>query len=60
MRQNFEIRESALRNNVKHWQIAQKLGIQETNFSRMLRTELPEEKKSEILKIISVLSKQSA
>lgn len=41
--------------NVHLWQIASKLGINDGNFSRRLRTELPEEKKTEIRAIIDDL-----
>ena len=40
------------------WQIADALGINDGNFSRKLRKELPEEEKSKILAIIDQLTKE--
>lgn len=56
---NLIIREEAKRHSVKLWQIAAKLGKSDSDFSRMLRTELPSEKKKQILEIIDRLSKSS-
>ncbi|PFO04670.1 hypothetical protein COJ85_11605 [Bacillus sp. AFS076308] len=41
--------------SVPSWLIAEKLGIHENTFYRLLRKELPKEKKEEILKIIEEL-----
>lgn len=54
---NKDIREYAEKHNVKLWQIANKLGINDGNLSRKLRFELAEEKKAEIYKIVDELSK---
>lgn len=54
---NKDIRKYAEQHNVRLWQIANKLGINDGNFSRKLRVELPEDKKVEIYKIIDELSK---
>lgn len=54
---NKDIRDYAEKQNVRLWQIANKLGINDGNFSRKLRAELPEDKKTEIFKIIDELSK---
>ncbi|HBV84862.1 MAG: hypothetical protein OSJ73_16315 [Lachnospiraceae bacterium] len=43
---NKDIREYANKRNVRLWQIASKLGINDGNFSRKLRIELSEEKKT--------------
>ena len=53
---NSEIRTAAGLAGVKMWQIADQLGIHDTNFSKMLRHELPAEEKARILTIIAVLS----
>ena len=53
---NKDIREFAKNHNVKLWQIANKLNINDGNFSRKLRTELSEDKKAEIFKIIDELA----
>lgn len=53
---NKDIREYAKTNNIPLWKIAQKLGINDGNFSRKLRTELSEERKAEIRKIVDDLA----
>ena len=55
---NQEIREAAKKEGVNLWQIADELGIRDTAFSRVLRYELSEEKKAEILGIIAKLGKE--
>ena len=56
---NQDIKNEAKSAGVKLWQIAEKLGLQDSNFSRMLRHELSEEKKDEIRQIISELKKEA-
>ena len=53
---NQAIREEARSCGVKLWQIAERLGINDGNFSRKLRRELPAEEQERILEIISELS----
>lgn len=53
---NKDVREYANKRNIRLWQVALKLGINDGNFSRKLRTELPEEKKIEIKAIIDDLA----
>lgn len=53
---NKDIREYAEKHNVRLWQIASKLGINDGNFSRKLRVELPQNKKVEIKAIIDDLA----
>lgn len=53
---NKDIREYAKNNDIPLWRIALKLGINDGNFSRKLRTELPEKKKTEIRTIIDDLA----
>ena len=50
---NIEIREAAKAAGVKLWQIADKLGITDGNFSRKLRKELTAEEKTKIRAIIA-------
>lgn len=50
---NEEIRRA--KGSVPSWIIAEKLGIHENSFYRLLRQELPIERKEEILKIIEEL-----
>lgn len=55
IRANEKIRQAIEKSGLRYWQIADKLGITDGNFSRLLRKELPEEKQSEIYNIISEL-----
>lgn len=52
---NKDIREAAKAAGVKLWQIADKLGINDGNFSRKLRRELNTDEKENIFKIIAEL-----
>ena len=54
---NKDVREYAKRKNVKLWRIANKLGVNDGNFSRKLRRELPEETKQQIFEIIDNLAR---
>ena len=54
---NTDIREVASQSGVKHWQIAEHLGIAEDKFSKMLRKELSQEQKGKILEAIEELKK---
>ena len=49
---NSDIRDRAKAAGVKLWQIAEKLGLNDGNFSRRLRRELPDDEKSRIFAII--------
>lgn len=53
---NKDVRDYARIKDVKFWMIAEKLNMRDSNFSRILRTELPEEKKSRIIAIIDELT----
>ena len=55
---NREIREAAKRAGVHLWQVAEECGMNDGNFSRKLRKELPQEEKQNILEIINRLSKE--
>ena len=55
---NQKIRQAAKQANVFHYEIADRLHIQDSAFSRMLRKELPEEKIRAILAIIQDVSRQ--
>ncbi len=50
---NLDIRTEASKAGVKLWQIAEKLGINDGNFSRKLRKELNTEEKARIRAIIA-------
>lgn len=55
MKNNMRIREEAKRKGVFLWQIATALGVNDGNFSRKLRHELPEKETEKILGIIAQL-----
>lgn len=55
---NKSIREYAKRRNVRLWQIASELHINDGNFSRKLRFELPEPEKKKIMNIIDNIAEQ--
>ena len=52
---NTDIREKAKASGLKLWQIADKLGITDGNFSRKLRKELSESEKARVFEIIAEL-----
>lgn len=54
---NQEIRSAAKNAGVRLWQIAEILGMNDGNFSRKLRRELPQEERTKILEIIDQLAK---
>lgn len=58
MKANPEIREAAKRMGVKHWQIAQYLGISEPTIIRWLRVPLSPEKEKSILVAIETIAKE--
>lgn len=55
---NLDIRAAAAGSGVKLWEIAAVLNINDGNFSRKLRKELPQDEKKRILDIIEALSKE--
>jgi hypothetical protein len=52
---NMDIRAEAMRKDIRLWQVADAYGMNDGNFSRLLRKELPDEKKQKILEIIDRL-----
>lgn len=58
MTANQMVRDAAKRNGVKHWQIAEYLGISEPTIVRWLRIPLSPEKEQAILKAIEALAKR--
>ncbi len=60
--QNFEIRQAAKKAGVHLWEVAERYGLSDGNFSRKLRRELPDADKAKILEIIRSieLQKQSS
>lgn len=55
---NKDVRDYARIKDVKFWMIAEKLNMHDSNFSRILRKELPEDKKAEIKAIIDELASE--
>lgn len=53
---NKAIRSAAKAAGVLHWEIAEKLGMQDSAFSRKLRRELPTEEQEKILGVINALA----
>lgn len=49
---NSEIREAIRKKRLRHYEIAQVLGVNESTLSRWLRNELPEDKKREVINAI--------
>lgn len=56
---NKTIRDEARACGVKLWQIAERLGITDGNFSRKLRKELPEEERERVIDIIHALAEKA-
>ena len=58
MRANLDIRAKAKGAGVKLWEIADKLGITDSHFSRKLRHELPQAEKDRIFSVIEEIAKE--
>lgn len=58
-KRNLDIRAEAKANGVCLYEIANKLGVRQTEFSVELRYELPEERKAEIRSAIREVRKES-
>lgn len=57
---NNDIRTRAIAKGVRLWQIADKLNINDGNFSRKLRKELPDTEKEKIFAIIDQIALERA
>lgn len=55
---NSDVREKARNAGVYLWEVADKIGMQDSNFSRMLRRELPPGMKAKIFTVIEELRKE--
>lgn len=55
---NNAVRLYAAGKGIRLWQIAEKLGIADCNFSRKLRKELPQEERDRIFAIIDELERE--
>ena len=58
--QNADIRKAAKEAKVNLWEIAEVYGINDGNFSRKLRRELPESEKQKIFAIIEQIRREKA
>ena len=57
---NEVIKEAAKRSGVRLWEVADHEGILDSNFSRMLRHELPREKQVALLAVIDQIAVRKA
>lgn len=55
---NLDIRKAIETSNFKYWQVANKLGMTDGNFSRMLRIKLTKENKERVLNAINELEEE--
>lgn len=55
---NLDIRTKAKECGVYLWQIADAVGIQESRFCKIMRSELPADEKQKILAVIESLAKE--
>ena len=53
---NEKIKQAAAEKSVKLWQIAERYGMNDSNFSRKLRHELSEEEQQRIIEIINQIA----
>ena len=54
--QNLDVRNMISDSSLKYWEIAEKLGITDSTFSRKLRKEFSEKEKNKIIEIINEIS----
>lgn len=53
---NFDVRQYAMQKGVYLYEIAERVGVNDGNFSRRLRKELPEAEKTRIFQIIDSIA----
>ena len=56
---NSVIRNTCKQNHIKLWQLADELGLSDGNLSRLLRHELPDDKRDHILKLIEKIKEEN-
>lgn len=54
--ENALIRNEARKHGIKHWEIAERLGIAEATFCRKLRRELPSDQQKQIIQVIHAIA----
>lgn len=57
MKANSDIRNEAKSHGIKHWQIAEKIGVSDQTIMRWLRVPLSDERKRMIIEAIEELAK---
>ncbi len=57
---NKRIRDTAEKCGVRLWEVAERYGINDSNFSRKLRNELPDEEQDRIVGLIHEIAAQKA
>ena len=55
---NADIREILRKKRIRHYEVADQLGISEYTFCKWLRTELPPDKREEVLKAIKQIENE--
>lgn len=55
---NKDIRQAIERSGLKYWQVAERYGLSDGNFSRKLRKELPQYEKDKIYAVIEQLKSE--
>lgn len=55
---NLDIRNEIANSGLKYWQVAEGIGVSDGAFSRLLRHELPDEKKEEIRAAIQQITSE--
>lgn len=58
--QNKDVRRAAAAKGIRLWQLAEACGMADTTFSKLLRRELPLEKKQEVFAIIDKVAAQGS
>jgi len=58
MKKNSDVRREIKEAGLCHWEVGERLGLNDGNFSRLLRRELAEDNKEIIRQIISQLKKE--
>lgn len=56
--ENEYIRREARKKGVKHWEIAECLGVAEATFCRKLRRELPSDQQEHIVQVIHAIAEK--
>ena len=59
VKKNEDVRQRMNSSGVFQWQLAEKYGYSEFHFSRLLRKELPETEKEELMKMIDEISSET-